>query len=474
MTLPPATDRPEPSDDSGIHNFANNSVLIVDDEPGIRQFLQKGLSEYFGLVETAEDASRAEELRQRCHFDLIISDIRLPNMSGVDWVSDIRQQGGTTSVIFITAHANMEMAIAALQAGASDFILKPFRMQQMLASIQLALSQQKIERENRVLKRQVEHIYDSGMIGQCAAMMDICEVLQSVAPMPTTVLIEGESGTGKELAARALHKWSKRKGSFVPINCGAISPELMESELFGHVKGAFTGAQQTREGLFTYAEGGTLFLDEIGEMPLAMQIHLLRVLEEKAIRPVGSNREIPINVRVIAATNRNLSKEVETGKFREDLFYRINVVSIRMPALRERLEDIPALVQHFATTIAKDLGIPLPEISEADLHSLRAYDWPGNIRELKNIIERCLLLKRNPMQCLDPGTLTRKQFEAPDISSDVRLENVEKNHILAILDAENGNKSAAARRLNISRKTLERKVKRWNKDAGDLYPEIDN
>jgi two-component system NtrC family response regulator len=450
-----------------IHNFTHNSVLIVDDEPGIRQFLKKGLSQYFGLVETAEDAQTAEELRQRCHFDLIISDIRLPNMSGVDWVSDIRQQGGTTSVIFITAHANMEMAIAALQAGASDFILKPFRMQQMLASIQLALSQQKIERENRVLKRQVDHIYDSGMIGQCDAMMDICEVLQRVASMPTTVLIEGETGTGKELAAHALHRWSGRKGSFVPINCGAISPELMESELFGHTKGAFTGAQQSREGLFTYADGGTLFLDEIGEMPLSMQVHLLRVLEEKSIRPVGANREIPVDVRVVAATNRNLSKEVEEGKFREDLFYRINVVSVRMPALRERMEDLPVLVRYFATTIAKDLGVPLPTITDEDLRSLCDYDWPGNVRELKNIIERCLLLKRNPMQCIDPQALKSAGSAGGNERLNERLEDIEKRHILNILEAEKGNKSAAARRLGISRKTLERKVRRWNESEGE-------
>ena len=244
---------------STSYDFSHNSVLIVDNESGIRQFLETGLGDYFGLVETANDTEDAEKIRQRCQFDLIISDISLPDMSAVNWVSAIRDEGGTTSVIFITAQANLEMAIAALQAGASDFIVKPFNMKQMLASIQRALSQQKIERQNCVLKRQVDHLYDSGMVGQCQAMKDICEILRSVAPMPTTILIEGESGTGKELAARALHQWSNRKGSFVPVNCGAISEDLMESELFGHVKGAFTGAQQNREGLFTYADGGTLF-----------------------------------------------------------------------------------------------------------------------------------------------------------------------------------------------------------------------
>ena len=283
--------------------------------------------------------------------------------------------------------------------------------------------------------------------------------------MPTTVLIEGESGTGKELAARALHRWSQRTGSFVPINCGAISAELMESELFGHVKGSFTGAQKSREGLFTYADGGTLFLDEIGEMPLPMQVHLLRVLEERTIRPVGSNREIPINVRIVAASNRNLKQAVEEGLFREDLYYRLNVVSVRLPALRERIDDIPALVSHFATTIATDLGVELPEIKGEDLFQLRQYDWPGNIRELKNVIERCLLLNKTPLQCIGTQTFgDNKQSIAEEIQ-DERLESIVKQHILKILNNENGNKSAAARRLNVSRKTLERKVKLWNANS---------
>ena len=449
-----------------INHYKRSSVLIVDDELGIRRFLQQGLTQYFGLVEVAKDIQSAEALRQRCHFDLIISDIRLPDRSGVDWVSDIHQQGGTTSVIFITAHANLEMAIAALQAGASDFIMKPFRMQQMLASIQRTLEQQQMQRENVVLKRQIKQFYDdSGMIGSGDAMKNVCEVLHHIAPMPTTVLIEGESGTGKELAARALHRWSQRTGSFVPINCGAISAELMESELFGHVKGSFTGAQKSREGLFTYADGGTLFLDEIGEMPLPMQVHLLRVLEERTIRPVGSNREIPINVRIVAASNRNLKQAVEEGLFREDLYYRLNVVNVRLPALRERIDDIPALVSHFATSIATDLGVELPEIKGEDLFQLRQYDWPGNIRELKNVIERCLLLNKAPLKCIGTQTFGDNKQSITEEIQDERLESIVKQHILNILDDENGNKSAAARRLNVSRKTLERKVKLWNTSA---------
>ena len=441
-------------------NFKRNSVLIVDDEQGIRNFLQKGLEKVFGLVEVAEDVEEAETLRQRCNFDLIISDIRLPGKSGVDWVTEIREQGSTTSVIFITAHASLETAIAALRVGASDFIMKPFRMDQMMASIEGCLAQQQMQRENIVLKRQVEQIYESGMIGDCETMKSVCEVIKQVAPMPTTVLIGGESGTGKELAARALHRWSERKGSFVPVNCGAISEELMESEFFGHTKGAFTGAQNTREGLFTYANNGSLFLDEIGEMPMSMQVHLLRVLEERVIRPVGSNREIPVDVRIIAASNRDLAKEVENGNFRQDLYYRLNVVNVRMPPLRERMDDLPALVQYFSSTLASELGVSAPIVTGDDLFHMRAYDWPGNIRELKNVIERCLLLKKTPKQCISGQTGDVSASQA--VTNSIRLDEVEKNNILKVLEMEGGNKSAAARVLGVSRKTLERKVKAWN------------
>ena len=440
--------------------FKRNSVLIVDDELGIRNFLKKGLEKIFGLVEVAENVEEAESLRQRCNFDLIISDIKLPGKSGVDWVTEIRSQGSTASVIFITAHASIETAVDALRVGANDFIMKPFRMDQMMASIEACLSRQQIQRENIELKRQVNQLYDSGMIGECETMKNVCEVIKQVAPMPTTVLIGGESGTGKELAARALHRWSERKGSFVPVNCGAISEELMESEFFGHTKGAFTGAQNTREGLFTYANNGTLFLDEIGEMPMSMQIHLLRVLEERVIRPVGSNRQTPIDVRIIAASNRDLEEQVEKGNFRQDLFYRLNVVNVKMPPLRERLDDIPALVQHFSSMLSADLGVAPPLVTGDDLFHMRDYDWPGNIRELKNVIERSILLKQSPTKCIS-GSVESSSSE-PSTDAGIRLDEIEKNHILKVLKMENGNKSAAARILGVSRKTLERKVKAWN------------
>lgn len=443
-------------------NTRMTSVLIVDHEPEIRGFLQRGLQKFFGLVETAESADAAEILNDRCYFDLIIADIRLPGRSGVEWVSALRGQGAATGVIFMAAHADLETAVAALRAGAEDFIMKPFRMEQMLASVKRYMDRQKMQRENFVLRRQVEHIFDqSGMVGECELIRSLCQVIKRVAPMPSTVLVEGESGTGKELAARAIHQWSGRSGSFVPVNCGAISAELLESELFGHIRGAFTGAHQAREGLFSYANEGTLFLDEIGEMPLSMQAHLLRVLEDRTVRPVGSNKEVPVAVRIIAATNQKLGELVSAGEFREDLFYRLNVLSIRMPSLRERLDDIPVLTDYFSKSLASELGVEAPGFSAADLACLAGYNWPGNVRELKNVIERCLLLNSSPSQCLAPPSTADVAVAAPDSDADLQLERVEKRHILRVLEREGGNKSAAARLLGISRKTLERKVQAW-------------
>jgi len=440
-----------------------NSVLIVDDEPGILSFLQKGLAARFSLVETAPNADAADALLSRCHFDLIISDIRLPGRSGVEWVGELREQDQMMPVIFMTAHADLQTAITALRAGASDFILKPFRLEQMQAAVGRCLERRRLQRENFVLRRQVaQQTHEgSGIIGSCDLIRGVCEVIRRVAPMPSTVLIQGESGTGKELAARAIHKFSGRSGSFVPINCGAMQPELLESELFGHAKGAFTGAVKAREGLFSYADGGTLFLDEIGEMPLAMQTRLLRVMEDRTVRPVGGNRATPVDVRIIAATNRDLKAEVDKGNFREDLFYRLNVLSIRMPALRERIQDLPELIAYFANSIATDLGVAAPPISEPEIMQLAQYDWPGNIRELKNVMERCLLLNQSPSQSLPSAAVDGLSGGNPSDRDDLSLEAIERRHILRVLDMEHGNKSAAARRLGVSRKTLERKCQSW-------------
>jgi DNA-binding NtrC family response regulator len=297
-----------------------------------------------------------------------------------------------------------------------------------------------------------------GLIGQSAALQPIHDAITRLASVPSTVLITGESGTGKEVAARAMHFLSNRsRNHFVPINCGAVPPDIIESELFGHVKGAFSGAASSREGLFFYAQGGTLFLDEVGELPMPMQVKLLRALEEKKIRPVGADREIPVDVRVIAATNRNVEQEVAAGRFREDLYYRLNVVQLQMPPLRDRLEDIPALAASFVRQLAQQLGVPPRPLDDKVLASMAAYSWPGNVRELRNLVERWLILGNLP----DAVFGNRAATNATDADGEVSLEAIEKQHILKILAESGGNKTEASRRLGVSRKTLERKCAEW-------------
>ncbi len=442
-------------------NTRLSSVLVVDGDAATTSLLRRGLASRFSLVEVVGNSRTADELLARCHFDLIIVAVGLAGGSGVDWVYELRARDCGTPVIFMAADADVKTAIEALRSGGSDLILKPFTMEQMEEALTRTLERRRMEQENYALHRQVDHLYDSsGMVGSCEAIKGICDVIKRVAPMPSTVLIEGESGTGKELAARALHRWSGRAGAFVPVNCGSMNGELLESELFGHVKGAFTGASQAREGLFSYADGGTLFLDEIGEMPLAMQTHLLRVMEERAVRPMGGDSQVTVDVRLVAATNRQLEQEVAEGRFREDLFYRLNVLSIRMPALRERAEDLPELVNYFCGLLATELGVEAPAIGDAELDRLARYEWPGNIRELRNVIERALLLNSRPSQCLS-GYRGAPEAAAGGQEDDLLLESVERSHILKVLAMEDGNKSAAARRLGISRKTLERKCQAW-------------
>ncbi len=442
------------------------SILVVDDEPGMRNFLQRVFGKRYALVEVAEDVEAAEALRQRCHFDLLIVDIRLPGTSGLEWVTGLNEQGIRSGVIFMTAYADLDMAISALRAGAADFVLKPFRAEQMAAAVERCLEQRRIERENFLLRRQVQSEHPmEGIVGGSGPMQEVAHLVQRIARTASTVLIEGETGTGKELVARAVHDLSGRSGSFVAVNCGSISPELLESELFGHTKGAFTSAHTARDGLFTYAHQGTLFLDEIGEMPLAMQAKLLRVLEERTVRPVGANREVPVDSRVIAATNQNLRRRVADGSFREDLFYRLNVVSIEVPPLRSRLEDIPQLAEHFVEMLSRELGIAPVPLGHEDIARLQTYHWPGNVRELRNVIERSLLLGQLPQECcreLEPtGAAAGAASGYPD---NWTLAAVEKQHMLRVLESVGGNKSAAARRLDVSRKTLERKLNAW---AGD-------
>jgi transcriptional regulator with PAS, ATPase and Fis domain len=297
------------------------------------------------------------------------------------------------------------------------------------------------------------------MIGESEPIKEVWRIINRIAPMHSTVLIKGETGTGKELAARALHDLSGRRGSYVPVNCAAISADLIEGELFGHLKGAFTGAHQARQGLFSHADGGTLFLDEIGEMPLAMQAKLLRVLEQKRYRPVGSNCEIPTSARVITATNRDLVAEVLAGRFRKDLYYRINVIALHLPPLRERKTDIARLARLYLNIMSVEVGVPTPELDAYNLEQLTRYDWPGNIRELRNVIERSLLLGKPVSHFISANDLV-ESVSQPSPSNPLSLEQVEQSQILKVLRAANGNKTAAARTLGVSRKTVERKLKR--------------
>ncbi len=450
-----------------LHLCRSASVLVVDDEPGMRQFLHKALTKHFGLVEVVGSITDAEALRQRCHFDLMILDVRLPDRSSIDWHEALSDPNRHSDIIFMTAYAELDTAIQALRIGAADFILKPFRLEQMMNAVLRVLKRRQLSRENFLLKREVNQFLEAenAMIGKSAPMQRLEAIINRVAPTPSAVLIEGESGTGKDLVARALHRHSGRDGPYVPVNCGAIAPDLLEAELFGHTRGAFTGANKARDGLFSYASGGTLFLDEIGELPLSMQAKLLRALEEKAIRPVGSEQEVKVDVRILAATNRQLGEEVKAGRFREDLYFRLNVLTLTLPPLRERVEDLPQLAHYFSRRLAKELSLEPVPFAHDDLQAMQAYSWPGNIRELKNFIERCILLGHLPLDDLQPSSaagLTDKQ--GAGYPSCWPLDEVEKHHLLQVLEACEGNKSAAARQLGIARKTLDRKLAAWSAD----------
>ena len=435
--------------------WQHDSILVVDDEPGMLSFLSRALGQRCGRVDTAGSVEQAAPMLRRHLYDLIILDIALPGRSGIDWLHDLRDEGYAGDVVLMTAYADLDTAIEALRAGAADFLLKPFSLAQMLNALQRCFERSRLKRENFVLRRELSATEIEGMVGESEIMRAVCDRLKRIAPTPATVLLSGESGTGKEIAARALHRMSNRaEGPFVPLNCAAISAELIESELFGHVKGAYTGAQQTREGLFYYARSGTLFLDEIAELPMPAQAKLLRVLEERRLRPVGSEQEIPVDVRVVAATNRDLKAEVAAQRFRQDLYYRLQVVEVLLPPLRERPEDLPGLVAHFIAQLAPHLGVPQLNPDARTLARMAAYDWPGNVRELRNVVERSLILGWFDLGPEPTGG-------APIGGSDERLEAIEKRHILAVLGACGGNKSEAARRLGVSRKTLDRKCQAW-------------
>lgn len=448
--------------DNSLQGWPDWSILIVDDEQGMLNFLVKTLAPRCHFVMSAGSAEEGAEWLRGHHVDLVILDISLPGRNGVSWLKELREQGYTGEVILITAFADLDTAIEALRAGASDFILKPFRVPQILNAVKQCHERARLRRENYVLRRAVASTrrHRAALVGESPALSSLRASVERVAAVDSTVLLQGESGTGKELVARELHALSARsEGPFVPVNCAAISPELIESELFGHARGAFTGATRARDGLFHYAQGGTLFLDEVAELPLPIQAALLRAIEDLRIRPVGSEQMVPLNLRIMAASNRRLADEVAAGRFRKDLYFRLQVVELSLPPLRDHKADIPALVQHFMEQLAPALGVAPLQISAQELAFLVEYDWPGNVRELRNLIERSLILGELNVSALYPGN-TARAARAP-AGAPMDLATLEKLHILAVLDSVQGDKTRAAELLGVSRRTLERRVADW-------------
>ena len=441
--------------------LAQASILVVDDEPGMRNFLVRTLGPRCKRIEEAEDTAEASRKLDEKHFDVVILDNIMPGRTGVDWLAEQRRIGFFADAILMTAYADLDTAIQALRAGAVDFVLKPFRSNQILNAVARCLDRGRLQRENYVLRYELRATSDhillrEKLIGESPAIRRVRETISRVAPLPTSILLTGESGTGKEVAARSIHSLSDRANKpFVPVNCAAIPPDMIESELFGHVKGAFTSAEASREGLFMHAQGGTLFLDEIGELPLAMQSKLLRVIEDRRVRPVGSEREVPVDLRFIFATNAELEKGVEQGRFRADLFFRIHVMKIHLPPLKDRDNDILDLATLFMKKLSQQLGMPPVIMNEAMHEALLRYDWPGNVRELRNFIERTLILGAFPEDFLSrTKDLTGERAKS--------LADLEQQHILAILHEVGGNRDEAARVLGISRKTIDRKLTAWN------------
>ncbi|EYR82127.1 sigma-54 dependent transcriptional regulator [Shinella sp. 838] len=442
--------------------LAQASILVVDDEPGMRNFLMRTLGPRCRQLELAADTDEATRKLDQNHFDVVILDNIMPKKNGVEWLAEQRAIGFFADAILMTAYADLETAIQALRAGAVDFILKPFRSNQLLNAVARCLDRIRLQRENYVLRYELKATSDhillrDRLIGESSAIARVRDTIARVAPLPTSVLLTGQSGTGKEVAARSLHTLSDRAAKpFVPVNCGAIPPDMIESELFGHLKGAFTGAERAREGLFLHAQGGTLFLDEISEMPPATQSKLLRVLEDRKVRPVGSEREVPVDLRFVFATNAELEKEVQTGRFRADLFFRINVMQIHLPPLKDRDGDAVELAALFMKKLSAQLAMPAVPIDEATRRALSAYGWPGNVRELRNLIERTLILGRFP------DGFGQGPVLAPAGGEGGSLADVERRHILSVLAACHGGRDEAARQLGISRKTIDRKLAAWD------------
>lgn len=449
----------------------HKQILVVDDEAPMRRILEIILQGMGHTVRVAADGQEAFELLQASPADLVITDLRMPRMDGLTLLQQMREEGMDAPVILITAYGSVETAVEAMKYGASDFIIRPFENQVVEVAVQRALAASRMRSENVYLRQQLESDWHE-FVGQSEPMQRVYHAIERVAPTQATVLIIGETGTGKELAARALHKASGRSGLFVPINCAAIPTEMLESELFGYVRGAFTGASKDHPGRFEVADGGTVFLDEITEMPIELQTKLLRVLQEGCVERLGSNRSVPLDFRLVAATNRDPLDAVESGRLREDLYYRLNVFSLELPPLRERDGDIALLSRYFLETKARSLGRSIPHLPGEAMRQLQAYAWPGNVRELENVIERALILADEKIKLSDlPGSDRAIAKEATALSTptassievgplQIRLDAMEGEMIRAALEESGNNKAKAARLLEISERSLWYKLKK--------------
>ncbi len=444
------------------------SVLVVDDDDAHRTMLKTLIGGWGYDVTDADDGAAAIDCVQRHPYDLVLMDIRMLKVSGIEALDRIKAINPAIPVIIMTAYSSVETAVAALKKGAYDYLTKPLDFDKLKLTMERAMEHLRLKEENRLLRQSLGRHFDrQNIIGQSSVMVRLLETVAQVAPSEATVLIHGESGTGKGLIAGAIHFNSHRKdGPFVKLNCAAITETLLESELFGHEKGAFTGAERRKEGCFMQADGGSLFLDEVSEMSLGMQVKLLQVLQEREVRRVGGETVIPVDVRVIVATNKELPPLIAKGLFREDLYYRLNVVDLEVPPLRQRREDIPLLAQHFLQIFAERNRKKITGFTPAALDGLLRHEWPGNVRELMNAVERSVVLSRAEFLDSDLFTVISPVGEAASgtiamPTTGMSLEAVEKATILQTLEHVGGNKSEAARRLGITRKTLHSKLKQY-------------